>query len=628
MGLTTRTLGWLLALVLAGATPGAPLELQTNGEQEVQPQLESLLGTYARHLGSRQAVTITLDDGQLRARDPRGGGGLLTRDDGLRFRFPGGQVVTFERDPAGGVESLVVNRGARSMTFYRLEDLEAEYEKRAGASGPHALSDAILAGDARNVRKLIDEGADLRELDTRPGVGGRNGRRPLNWAAIQDDVESVALLLDGGVGVDEINRSGMTALHHAAEAGSPDAARLLIERGADRERKTTRGQTALQIAMRRGHEDIVELLRTADTAGGDCSEPCAKVESLYEIPEVLGDGLQVASLGDVGASQKPIDTLLADLEVGVYDKVDSLLVLKDGKLVVERYFGDWNVTKPHQMQSVSKSFTSLLAGSAILQGHIAGVEEPLVKYLLDHRELLTDGREAITIEHLLTMSAGLDWNEMSSQPTDPENARLQEVRSEDSVGFTLSRELVDDPGSVFNYSGGVVTVLGEVVRHATESERLLDYVEQSTLATLEMGQLAWLAQMDGRQNAAGGLMLRPRDLAKIGLLMLRDGVWDGERLLPEGWVDASLDNHIDTPADWDEYGYLWWGRTYQSDGHEYSVDAARGWGGQLLILVRELDLAVVMTATNFAAPTALDPMMTGVILPAFGPAGGASSGSR
>ena len=581
------------------------------------PSLDELAGQYSRHLGSRQTVTMISDGDSLRARDSGGGGGLLSHDGDLRFRFPGGQLLTFERDDSGRITGFVLSRGSQSRIFHRQDRLEAEYREHAGEQRPHALSDAVLARDLDNATKLIEGGADLSELDDRPEVGGRNGRRPLNWAAILDDTMAIQLLLDAGAEIDATNRSGMTPLHHAAEAGSSAAARLLIERGTDVERATVRGQTALQIAMRRGHADVAELIRTAG-ASNDCAEPpCVATDSLYEVPVDRDDGLSVGSLVSVGAARDLIDQLLADLDGGLYDQVDGLLIMKDGQLVVERYFGSWDVTKAHQMQSVSKSFTSLLAGSAILQGHVASVSDPISKYLPEHRQLLTGGREAITVEHLLTMSAGLDWNEMSTPPTDPGNARVQEVMSDDSIEFTLARDLVETPGAVFNYSGGMVTVLGEVVRNATGSESLLAYVENSTLARLGFEDLGWLGQKDGRQNAAGGLRLRPRDLAKIGQLMLDDGVWRGERLLPEGWVEASLAAHIETPSDWPEYGYLWWGRTYDTDERSYAVDAARGWGGQELILVRELDLAVILTATNFQVPTALDLMMTRFILPTF-----------
>ena len=319
------------------------------------------------------------------------------------------------------------------------------------------------------------------------------------------------------------------------------------------------------------------------------------------------------------AHDKTIYKLIENVENGAYGKIDSLLIVKNGKLVVEQYYNYFDRAQAHQMQSVSKSITSLLVGSAIKQGYIDSVEDPISKYLPQYGHLLKDRKAGITIQHLLTMSAGFDWNEQNPPYSNPKNIRMQEATSEDGVEFTLSRALINKPGEVFTYSGGYVTVIGAIVKNATGADSVLDYLQKtSTLKALKFENLLWQKQADGRINTAGGVMLRPRDLAKIGKLMLNDGVWNGQALLPKNWVEDSLANHTPTKMNaLTDYGYFWWGKDYVVDGITYSQDSAEGYGGQELLLFTELDLAVIITANNFNPGVPTTGMVEDFIIPAF-----------
>ncbi len=625
------TLLCLLPRPMMSQSPAAP----GTGAESQQPAQEQTLqtndlgpfaGTYARFAGSPRPVTISVDGDRLVARSPSGGG-ELERHDEVTFRFiQGPQELTFVRGENGAetaYDGFRLGRPGASSSgalFRRVELLEAEYRATAGQIRPHALSDAVLMGDLVAAQSLIAAGADARELDNRRGIAGNNGRRPLHWAALTDRSEMIELLLDAGADIDETNVSGFTPLHHAAEANALEAAELLIARDADLEVENTRGQTALAIALRSPGSAVAERIRAAMEAKkcpeGGCPEPSAATSG-YTPPPKLDDGLATATLSDVGAREELVYRLLADLESGVYQNVDSLLILEEGKLVVEQYYNGWTVDRAHPMQSVSKSVTGLLFGSALRQGHIESLEEPIGKYLPEQASLLGGDLAEITIEDLLTMSAGFDWNEQDPPYGHPDNVRGHEVSSEDSVQFTLSRPHVNEPGEVFTYSGGYVTVAGAVLVNATGADSVLDYFSESTLTELGLEGLHWFQQRDGRQNTAGGLTLRPRDLAKIGQLMLDGGVWQGERLLDEEFVEASLSKQIEPPGPWNEYGYYWWGRTFETEKGSYAADAALGWGGQELILVPELGLVVVFTATNYQAPTPTATILAHVILPAF-----------
>lgn len=362
----------------------------------------------------------------------------------------------------------------------------------------------------------------------------------------------------------------------------------------------------------------LELILDEQKKLGDLSEVSSESAG-YAVPENLKDGLSVSALAEVGADEKLIYKLIQNIEVGSYGEIDSLLILKNGKLVVEQYYNYFGRTQAHQMQSVSKSITSLLVGSAIKQGYIDSVDDPIGKYLPKYVHLLKDDKENITIKHLLTMSAGFDWNEQNPPYSDPKNIRIAEATSDDSVGFTLSRELINKPGEVFTYSGGYVTVIGAIIKNATGAESVLDYLQNtSTLKALKFENMLWQAQADGRINTAGGVMLRPRDLAKIGQMMLNDGKWHGEQLLPDNWVEDSLANHTPTKMrQLPEYGYFWWGKDYKINGKTYNQDSAEGWGGQELLLFDELNLAIIMTANNFNPDLPTTSMVEHFIIPAF-----------
>ncbi len=597
-----------------------PSAANSAGTASVTP-LDAFIGTYSPYAGARNSVTVAIDDGHLVA-GPSGGGVFeLIRDEDARFHFSQApQALVFVAGADGKYHSFELKQGDSSRTMTRTEVLEARYLEQAGKLRPHALSDAILMADLESAKSLIAAGADVDELDTREEIAGSNGRRPLNWAALNDDASMLQLLLDSGAGIDLTNGSGFTALHHASEAGSTEAAKLLILAGADLDQRFDRGQTAIEVALRSGAASVVQAIQKAlDQRCGPEGCPAENLESSsgYQVPEQLDDGIPTSALSAVSTKPDSVYRLLADIEGGLYGKVNSLLILKNGHLVVEKYFNGWSAQRTHQMQSVSKSITSLLVGSAIAQGHIESVDDPIGKYLPNHRALLTGGRELITVRHLLTMSAGFDWNEGATSYNDPDNIRQREGRSKDSVAFTLSTDFVNEPGTVFTYSGGYVTVVGEILKNATETESVLDYFNQSTLADMELGEIGWMKQWDGRQNTAGGVLMRPRDLAKIGQMVLDGGTWKGKRILPEQWIKGSLAPHIATPGSWNEYGYFWWGRTFETEKAKYPTDAAQGWGGQELIIVDALDLVVVMTAMNFESAAPTESLMTISILPAF-----------
>jgi len=328
--------------------------------------------------------------------------------------------------------------------------------------------------------------------------------------------------------------------------------------------------------------------------------------------------IKTAAVAEVNGDAESINDLIEKFKNGYFGKQNSLLIMKDGKLVVEQYFRGWSREETHRMYSISKSFTSLLLGDAIAKGFIDSVNDPISKYLPEYKSILVGNKEKITIKGLLTMSAGLAWNELIIPFKDPDNIRNRERSSSDSIEFTLSIPLIYEPGEVFTYSSGYVTVIGEIIKNATGTASLADFAGKSSLSKLCLKNAYWYKQIDGRQDAGAGLQLRPLDMAKIGQMVLEKGIWNDQQIIDEAWIDESTTTHISTNYNkWGEYGYYWWSKFYYVNDIKYRAIAAHGYGGQQIIIIEDLNLVVVTTADNYDRKSHDNPIMRSFIIPAF-----------
>ena len=341
-------------------------------------------------------------------------------------------------------------------------------------------------------------------------------------------------------------------------------------------------------------------------AGCQAPEPEIVVRS-FEAPPDVNDGWSTASLEDVGLDEAPLRALAAELDQDPNLNVHAVLVVKDGQLVYEQYFAgqdqDWgrrvgrvsfDRDTLHDLRSVSKSVTSALVGIAQGQGLVASTEAGLSELFPDHA--LDPELDAITLESILTMSAGFEWDETIPY-SDPRNSEIQMIRSDDPIRYVLEQEVVDTPGTTFNYSGGCTTLLADLVERGS-GESLADYARAVLFEPLGITAFTWHRNDSGMHAAASGLRLKPRDLAKFGYLYLNDGQWEGSRILPSEWVEQSTQPN--SKPNWTAgYGYQWWIERFASDDRTIDVPAALGLGGQRIFLVPELQLLVVVNAGNY-----------------------------
>jgi CubicO group peptidase (beta-lactamase class C family) len=326
-----------------------------------------------------------------------------------------------------------------------------------------------------------------------------------------------------------------------------------------------------------------------------------------------------------GLEARALEAFDAELKRGDHGFVDSMLVIRHGRIVFERsythdyarlfdekrhgprgiynYYDDtWHpyhrATGLHTMQSVSKSVTSLLVGIAIGRGEIAGVDVPASRYLKGFRMTGDARQERMTLKHLLTMTAGIAWDESTVDYTDPKNTCAAMEASRDWVQFVLDQPMAEEPGTSFVYNSGATELLAEVLRQAT-GKQADEYARERLFGPLGIERFYWKRIPTGQTDTEGGLYLAPLDLAKLGRLMLSDGVWDGQRILPEGWVRASVAPHVSATSRAKlslQYGYKWW--LVPAREGQPRVIAALGYGGQRLLVVPELDLIAVFTGWN------------------------------
>jgi CubicO group peptidase (beta-lactamase class C family) len=281
--------------------------------------------------------------------------------------------------------------------------------------------------------------------------------------------------------------------------------------------------------------------------------------------------------------------VLAQMLQSLHDKeleIDSVLVIRNGHLVLEAHPGAYPPDKMHPQYSITKSVISALVGIAIEQGYLSGVDQPVLDLLPERKpdEVSPEGpsKESITLEHLMTMTSGLDW----------EGGDAGMTASKDWVQFVLDRPMAEEPGTRFDYNSGNTHVLSAILQETT-GMTAMEYARQLLFDPLGITKVGWTADRNGINIGGWGIQMLPRDMAKLGYLYLHDGVWEGQQLIPADWIEASTKKQVRVPdplEPWDLYmGYGWW-------IHEYGPYAAHGMAGQFILVVPELDMVVVFTS--------------------------------
>jgi CubicO group peptidase (beta-lactamase class C family) len=286
----------------------------------------------------------------------------------------------------------------------------------------------------------------------------------------------------------------------------------------------------------------------------------------------------------------------------------SVLVWKDGHLLVELYrrsrdrpVGVWferEVTFGpdvlHDMRSISKSVLALLVGQAVARGEI-DINAPVLEFYPALADLRRDGRERITLAHLLNMASGLAWSETASTYGSNANDETRLWWDASPARYILDRPLVAAPGAIWNYNGGHTVLLAEILAQRS-GRSLLDLARSNLFEPLGIVHWEWRTGQHGRPLAYAGLRLTPPDLLRLGQLMLAGGSWQGRQVVPGDWVAATLQPSLTIGNGPLRYGHHWWAGRVPRGERSLAWTAGLGNGGQRLFVVPDLDLAVVFTA--------------------------------
>lgn len=359
-------------------------------------------------------------------------------------------------------------------------------------------------------------------------------------------------------------------------------------------------------------------------------------EYVYRVPEQTGDGWEIASLTEVGLDQQPFVDMMNRLLNWDGHLVHGILIVRHGKLAFEAYFG--GLTHPtigaspiqyskdtwHVLSSVTKSYTSALLGIAIEKGYINDIHQKVSDYFPELSAIVTGDKANITIEHMITMSSGLPWDDTTYPILDPRNDIGRFQSASDPWEWYLGRPLESVPGENFLYSDASTNVVGEIINRAS-GIRLDRFAEQFLFTPMGITRHWWyVVKPDtGFVWASGDLRQLPRDMAKFGQLYLDGGKWNGRQIVPSDWVNLSTGEYFSFELPFwslgmgmDGYAYGWW---LKSDAYGSGAYAASGWGEQYIIVCPAHNLVAVFTggAYDGPAPISAHQIMVQYILPAI-----------
>ncbi len=335
----------------------------------------------------------------------------------------------------------------------------------------------------------------------------------------------------------------------------------------------------------------------------------------------------------VGLNGKVLDSIDTEIRAGRYGLVDHMLVIRHGKIAYERsykqnydsayadsvhvkgplnahdetgpynYYNSWwhpyyRRGELHSLQSVTKTIASVIIGVASARGDFPGIDRPVLSFFDEGKVANVDDRKRrMTVKNLLSMTAGLDWNE-SLPYTDPRNSATGLEESTDWVKFVIDRPMATHPGTTWVYNSGASVLLAEVFRRATGKD-IEEYAAKNLFAPLGIERWYWKRTPTGLIDTEGGLYLEAGDLAKIWYLFLHDGEWDGKQIVTKEWARISVSPIIATgngPGA-AKYGLSWWLYPNPNDASKLVVSGS-GFGGQLPMYLPEDDMVVVFNAWN------------------------------
>ena len=352
----------------------------------------------------------------------------------------------------------------------------------------------------------------------------------------------------------------------------------------------------------------------------------------------MGTTLMISTAKSAVAADSDLATRLADMQRdGRVSGLHMLLVSKAGRMLFEHYgTGDdeswgkslgsvtFGPTVLHDLRSVSKSIVGMLYGIALADGKVPPPEARLYEQFPEYADLARQpGRERLTVAHVLSMTLGFEWDELTIPYGDPRNSENAMELSPDRYRYVLDRPIVGEPGVKWTYNGGCTALLGRLITKGT-GDKLHDYARRALFDPLGLGPTEWSNGLQGEAAAASGLRMRAPDLLRVGQTVLAGGAWQGKQLVPQAWLQQSTTPAVTIDGPF-RYGWHWYlsDAAIGSPSRSERMISGIGWGGQRLVVVPALDLAVVINAGNYRKPGSeqrriATALLNELILPAAG----------
>ena len=267
------------------------------------------------------------------------------------------------------------------------------------------------------------------------------------------------------------------------------------------------------------------------------------------------------------------------------NNIYALLIANNDTLIEESYFNGKTPTALMDVQSITKSILSLLVGIAIDKEYIANENVPILTYFPEESELFTGKKKEITIKHLLNHTAGLNWKGYLEHE--------DFLQSQDPVKYVLAKEIENTPGEKYNYNSGGTHLLSVIISKVT-GKTTLDFAKEVLFKPLQIDSLNWSKLNDGIYDGAGfGLSMNPKDLIKIGQLMLDNGNIGGNQIISQNWIRKSFDVSEKKATNWgirkSKHGYGW----YSAVNDEREIFYSMGYGGQFIFIIPSTKKVIV-----------------------------------